>query len=228
MLCYARPFKSDEPEGPGRQMKYTASIAARMIGRAAIVAAATLMAASPAMAQFSESYNFLKAVRDADGAAATKALDKTSNGIVSTRDYTNGETALHITVKRRDMTWTSFMLAKGANPNVKDQQGETPLMAATRVGFVEGANLLIETGAQVDLANSNGETPLIVATQARNVPMVRILLAAGADPKKGDRIAGKSAIDYAAGDPRSVAVLKVLQEAPVAAKPKPKIAGPGL
>ena len=228
MLCYARPFKSDEPKGPGKQMKYTASKAARMIGRAAIVAAATLMAATPAMAQFSESYNFLKSVRDADGAAATKVLEKTSNGIVNTRDYTNGETALHITVKRRDMTWTTFMLSRGANPNVKDSQGDTPLMAATRVGFVEGANLLIQQGAQVDLVNGNGETPLIVAAQTRNIPMIRILLTAGADPKKTDRIAGKSAIDYATGDPRSVAVLKVLQEAPVAAKPKPKIAGPGL
>ena len=209
-------------------MKYMASKAARMIARATIVAAATLMTAGPAMAQFSESYNFLKSVRDADGAAATKALDKTSNGIVNTRDYTNGESALHITVKRRDMTWTSFMLAKGANPNVKDSQGDTPLMAATRVGFVEGVNLLIQQGAQVDLVNGNGETPLIVAAQTRNIPLVRILLAAGADPKKSDRIAGKSAIDYATGDPRSVAVLKVLQEAPVAAKPKPKIAGPGL
>ncbi|RVT92600.1 ankyrin repeat domain-containing protein [Sphingomonas crocodyli] len=209
-------------------MKYATSKAARVIGKAAIVAAATLMATGPAMAQFSDSYNFLKGVRDADGTEVTKALDKSANGIINTRDYSTGESALHITVKRRDMTWTTFMLAKGANPNVKDQQGETPLMAATRVGFIEGANLLIERGAQVDLANGNGETPLIVATQARNVPMVRILLTAGADPKKGDRISGKSALDYATSDPRAAAVLKVLQEAPAAAKPKPKIAGPGL
>jgi ankyrin repeat protein len=196
--------------------------------RGAVIALAslTLVTGSGAQAQFSDSYNFLKAVKDADGTAATKALDKGSS-IVNTRDYGTGETALHITIKRRDITWTRFMLGKGANTNVKDQAGVTPLLAATLVGFVEGAELLLDVGAQVDLANNNGETPLIIATQQRNLPMVRLLLTNGADPKKADRITGKSALDYAGEDARSATVLKLLQDVQ-AAKPKPKKAGPGL
>lgn len=223
MLCYGSGFKS----GNNRRPKIDMVQVNRMNGwlRRAMIAGAAALMATGAQAQFSESYNFLKAVRDADGAAATKALEKPGSLIINTRDYSTGETALHITVKRRDLTWTSFMLGRGANPNVRDSTGETPLIIATRMAFVEGANLLIERGAQIDLANNNGETPLIIAAQSRNLPMVRLLIANGADPKKADRIAGKSAIDYATEDSRAAPVLKLLQEAkPV--PPKGPVAGP--
>lgn len=184
-------------------------------------------AAMPAAAQFSESYKFLKGVRDADGTEVTKALQTPGSTLINTRDYTTGEAALHIVVKRRDMTWLSFLLAKGANPDVRDNAGNTPLIIASQLGFPEGAELLLKQGASVNLGNNSGETPLIVATQQRNVPMVRLLVTNGADPKRADRIAGKSAHDYAAEDVRAAAVLKILDDAP-AVKAKPKMQGPGL
>lgn len=193
-----------------------------------IVAAALAIAATPAMAQFSDSYNFLNAVRQSDGEKATKALQGNGSTLINTRDYSTGETALMITIKRRDLTWSSFLLGKGANPNARDTQGNGPLHIAAQLGFAEGAELLIGQKANVNLANNSGETPLIIATQQRNVPMVRLLLTNGADPKLADRIAGKSARDYAADDPRGAAVLKILNEAPAVTKPKPKMSGPGL
>ncbi|KKC26551.1 ankyrin repeat domain-containing protein [Sphingomonas sp. SRS2] len=190
-------------------------------------AAALAIAATPAMAQFSDSYNFLNAVRQSDGEKATKALQGNGSTIINTRDYTTGETALMITIKRRDLTWSSFLLGKGANPNARDAQGNGALHVAALLGFQEGAELLVAQRAQVNLANNSGETPLIIAVQQRNTPMVRFLLTNGADPKQADRIAGKSARDYAADDPRGAAVLKILNEAP-AVKAKPKMSGPGL
>ena len=189
---------------------------------------ALALAAAPAAAQFSESYNFLKAVRDADGDKATKALQGTGVTIVNTRDYSTGESALAITIKRRDMTWTSFLLGKGANPNIRDNQGNAPLHSAAMLGFTEGAELLIKQGAQVNLANNSGETPLIIAVQQRDLATVRLLLNNGANPKLQDRIAGKSARDYAADDPRGAAVLKLIDQAPPPAPAKPKMSGPGL
>jgi len=56
--------------------------------------------AVPAAAQFSESYKFLKAVRDADGNEVMKSLKTTSSTLINTRDYQTGETALSMVARR--------------------------------------------------------------------------------------------------------------------------------
>lgn len=196
--------------------------------RFALAGAMLAIAAAPAAAQFSDSFNFLQAVRQRDGDKVTKALQGNRATIINTKDYNTGETALAITIKGHDLTWSSFLLGRGANPNIKDARGNAPLHVAALLGFLEGATLLIGQGAQVNLPNNSGETPLIVAVQKRDIPMVRLLLANGADPKLPDRIAGKSARDYAAEDPRSAPVLKVIDESKAEVKAKPKMSGPGL
>jgi uncharacterized protein len=179
-----------------------------------------LMTAIPsaAIAQFSESYNFIKAVRDRDGAKATELVSKPGSIIVNTRDDKSGESALHIVTKGRDLGWMSFLLSRNAKADQRDNLGNTPLMAAAQLGFIEGAQLLIKNKASVDLANASGETPLIRAVQLRNGPMVQLLMTAGASPIKADTIAGLSARDYAQRDSRATAILKIITESK-AAKP---------
>jgi uncharacterized protein len=176
--------------------------------------------ATPAQAQFSESYNFLKAVREREGQKVTDALNKPGSGavIVNTRDSATGEGALHIVTKRRDVTWLSFLLAKGANPDMRDAAGNTALMLSAQLGFAEGLALLIDRRAQVDLANSRGETPLMRAVQNRDITTVRTLLAAGANPNKTDTSSGLTARQYAERDLRSAAIVKAMDDV----KPKPK------
>lgn len=188
------------------------------LGLAAAILGAALLAPSTASAQmFSDSYTFLKAVRDRDGAKATEAL-RGGSSIINTRDSSTGETALHIVVKRRDQAWLGFLIGKGANVNAKDNAGNTPLMAAAQIGYLDGAQLLVARRANVNLANDGGETPIIRAVQNRDLPMVRLLLTAGADAKKPDAVAGLSARDYAERDGRSAAILKLIDET----KPAPK------
>lgn len=178
--------------------------------------------AEPAAAQFSESYNFLKAVKDRDGEEATKYLNKPGSVIVNTRDVTSGETALHIVVARRDATWLTFLLQKGANPNIRDKQGLTPLIMATQLRFIEGIRVLLAKNAKVNETNNQGETALIRAVQLRDSEMVRVLLSEGADPDLPDTLAGLSAREYAARDRRASAVLAEIVKADSKEKPKEK------
>jgi uncharacterized protein len=173
---------------------------------------AALAVPSTAPAQFSESYNFLKAVRDRDGAKSTEILSKPGSVIIDTRDGSTGEAALHIVTKGRDLAWLGFLLGKHAKPDIKDADGNTPLMIAAQLRWPEGATLLLRLRAQVDVANSSGETPLIRAVQLRDAAMVRLLLSAGANPNKADTLAGMTARDYAKRDARAVAILKILEE----------------
>lgn len=195
--------------------------------RLAATIAAASVAVVPAMAQqfLSDSSTFIKAVRDRDGAKAQELLDKPGNNIILSRDK-DGETALHIAAKRRDLTWLQYMLGRGAAVDARDDAGMTALGYAAQLDWAEGAQQLVDVGAKVDLADDHGETPLILATQARSVAVVHLLLAAGADPHQQDSIAGMSAIDYATRDGRSQAVLKLLQDAkPVVRK---KMSGPSI
>lgn len=184
--------------------------------RAALAALTLLLAATPAHAQqFSDSYQFLEAIKKQDGAKVMQILTDTNGGIINAKDRSSGDGALHIVVRQGDSTWLRFLIQKGANPNIQDGRGNTPMMIATEIGFLEGVQILIRYGANVNLANASGETPLIRAVQLRKVELVRILLEGGADPDKTDNVAGHSARDYAKSDPRMPAsIVKLLTDAP--------------
>jgi uncharacterized protein len=186
------------------------------------IALTALVAPVTAQAQFSDSFNFIKAVKDRDGAKVTEFLNKPGSGavIINTRDSSTGETALHIVAAGRDSLWLGFLLQRGASPDMRDGRGNTPLMIATQLGWADGIQTLLNRRAGVDVANSSGETPLIRAVQNRDIASVRVLMAGGANPNKPDNAAGLSAKDYAARDPRAAAILKEIVDAkPVVKKP---------
>ena len=177
-----------------------------------LAAVAALALAIPAGAQgYSDSFNFLKAVRERDGTKATELVSQPGTAVINLRDQGSGEAALHIVTKGRDYTWLSFLLGKGARPDIQNNSGETPLAIAAQLGWTDGAELLLGRGANVDLPNSRGETPLIMAVHNRDVPMVRLLLSHGANPKKVDHVAGYSALDYAKQDNRAQPIVKILE-----------------
>lgn len=161
-----------------------------------IASAFALALAVPAAAQFqSEGYKFLEAVKDRDGDVATDMLNKPGTQVVNTRDITSGDTGLHLVVQRRDVLWIRFLLQRGADPNIRNKKGITPLQLATAMGFTDGVEALIKGGANVNVGDQTGETPLIAAVHQRNPELVRVLLAQGADPDHNDN-SGRSARQY--------------------------------
>lgn len=172
-----------------------------------------------ASAQFSDSFNFLKAVRDRDGNKVTELLNKPGTVIVNTRDVKTNETALHIVTTGRDLVWLGFLLQRGGNANLRDSQGRTPLLVAAELRWAEGIQTLLRRGASVDIANSNGETALSKAVQNNDVTTLRLLIAAGANPARADN-AGFSPRDLASRDPRLAPLVKEMDAAkPVSNKP---------
>lgn len=183
---------------------------------ALIAAAAMLGVAMPAVAQFSQGYKFLEAIRKKDGTTVQEMLDVPGTTIVNARDVTSGETGLHIVVARRDLTWINFLATKGANVNARNGRGVTPLQLAVSLGFTEGVELLLANGARVDEPNAAGETPLIGAVHRRDTGLMRLLLKAGANPDRADN-SGRSARDYAALEGKGSALLTEIE---TNAKPK--------
>ncbi len=193
----------------------------------AILAAASagIVAAPPAVAQFSQSYNFIDAVKDRDASKAKTILDKPGSTAVNSLDGATGETALQLVTRARDLGWMAFLLQNGATPDVRDRNGNSALMTAVQIGYGEGVQLLLGQGASVNLANNRGETPLIIAVHNRDTAMARTLLEVGANPNQTDTASGMSARDYAARDPRTSAILRMIESIKVAPSSR-KVAGP--
>lgn len=175
-----------------------------------LLAGAAIGVASPAIAQFSPSYKFLESVRKQESQEVTDAVSQPGSTIINTQDSSTGETALLITVARRDPAWLGFLLAKGADPNLGNNHGVTPLMLAATLGFGDGVTLLVDHGARLNDADTTGETPLITAVHRHDLAIMRALLKAGADPDRADS-SGRSARDYAGFDGKDSPLVAEIQ-----------------
>lgn len=74
-----------------------------------------------------------------------------------------------------------LLLEHGAEPDVLDQRGGTPLQIAAANGKTAMIKFLLEHGAAVDLPNEEGGTPLMAACTHGESRAVKLLVEAGAD-----------------------------------------------
>ncbi|HUX80410.1 MAG TPA: ankyrin repeat domain-containing protein, partial [Alphaproteobacteria bacterium] len=66
------------------------------------------------------------------------------------------------------------------DPNIVDDQGNTPLMLAAQKGYIPCVKLLLDWKANIHLKNHEGKTALMLAIKAGKMDMVMLLLNAGA------------------------------------------------
>lgn len=174
------------------------------------MAAALLTLGTPIAAQtYSDGFRLLQAVEKKDRSTFDELVAK-NHTVINARDLANGHTGLHIAVERRDVVWLVYLVNQGANPNIADNKGVTPLMRASQMGFFEGVESLIKGGARVDEPNETGETPLILAVHRGDTQMMRVLLQAGADPDRADN-SGRSAREYAEAEGRGSVTLAEIE-----------------
>jgi ankyrin repeat protein len=77
-------------------------------------------------------------------------------------------------------------LENGANPDVTNAEGETPLFVALLIAIRENnpelIKLLLENRANPDATNAEGETPLFIAIRENNPELIQLLLKYRANP----------------------------------------------
>ena len=78
------------------------------------------------------------------------------------------------------------LLARGASPDVRDEDQRTPLHQAVLGNSVGLTGLLLESGAEVDARDAQGFTPLHFAAQEHAPEIARILVGKGADVNARD------------------------------------------
>lgn len=74
--------------------------------------------------------------------------------------------AIHAATARRNARMVEALLRAGANPDLAQQDGFTPLIAAAQHGDAVIAGLLVLFGADRELASSGGTTPAAEAEKA--------------------------------------------------------------
>ncbi|CAM9283623.1 unnamed protein product, partial [Choristocarpus tenellus] len=83
---------------------------------------------------------------------------------------------LLFTISRGHLAVTRELLEGGADPNVKDKLGRTPLWLATDENNKEVVQTLCEAGAMTNLEGPEGRTPLHLAARKGLSDIAEILL----------------------------------------------------
>jgi ankyrin repeat protein len=104
--------------------------------------------------------------------------------------------SLHDAVIIEDPNGLESMIAKGADVNAKDENGQAPLHVAVCRGSKKMAELLLKKGARIEALDKFGQTPLYDAVDYQKLEVARLLLDRGADVR-ATMTSGDTALDAA-------------------------------
>ena len=101
--------------------------------------------------------------------------------IVNTFEYHGA----HIMNVVQSAEMARLLVDHGADPNIKDSGGSTPLMSAALTGNVDVARFLLDKKVDPNATNDGGATALAMASEQGNAEVVSLLLHSGANPNIG-------------------------------------------
>ena len=95
-------------------------------------------------------------------------------------------------VQQGNLAWTHRLIAMGADVNVRNEAGETPLMCAAAKGYADMVQVLIQNGANPRLENNRGESALTIALMKGYTRIAESLEIAAASKQKQREESGKA------------------------------------
>jgi ankyrin repeat protein len=169
--------------------------------------------------------DFIKSLLDKAADPNARAIDSTETRTIFTMQwlYEDGATPFLRAAQSGDVTLMKLLLAHGADPKIATRNGDTPLMVAAGIGWVEGVTseasekenfeavkMCLDLGLDVNAVDGDGRTALHGAAHKGRNAVVQLLVDHGAkldakDKGSRDTINGEllgyswQAIDYADG-----------------------------
>lgn len=118
--------------------------------------------------------------------AAAEILIEHDRSILDDKNK-HGMTMLHEYASGRDMPQLTFLVHQGANVNLPDANGDTPLHHAARAPYSgDAASLLVRYGARTDVRDGKGRTPLMCALAVGHKTATAALMKKNYDPRQTD------------------------------------------
>lgn len=95
---------------------------------------------------------------------------------VNQRELPSRQTALAIAAAGGYVESMNTLLQSGADPNISDYIGVTPLMNAVTIGSEDGVKLLLKAGANAAAVNANGDSAASLANKLHRRSLLPLLL----------------------------------------------------
>jgi len=127
---------------------------------------------------------------DIDG---VKFFSKAGSSVINQRNK-GGATSLHIACREGNLEIAKILIENGANVNLVDNEGWSPLMRASLAGNEDLVDLLLKNGAKSQLLNSINESALIHATTSKCLGCINKIIENGNLIKTMDTLVLKSQI----------------------------------
>lgn len=162
-----------------------------------------------AAAQFSNSWEFLKAVEEDD---RREILDRQRKGANVNAKNGDGLPAMIIAAEHGNVSLMQFIFGLGVSLDGRaEDRRDTALMRRAEIGDMESVRFLVTNGADVNLKDRGGENALMKAVRARRRGIVKLLIASGTNVNDTD-YTGRTALNYAE-EARARGIMKLLRKA---------------